>query len=53
MDRGLSDLRVGEVVEVEGTPQADGSVLARNIKAEDEDEDEDEEDEDEDDDGQS
>ena len=28
----LADLHVGDVVEVEGTPQADGSVLAREIE---------------------
>jgi hypothetical protein len=32
---GLTDLRVGEVVEVEGTRQADGVVLAQKIKVDD------------------
>ena len=31
----LTDLKVGELVEVEGTRQADGNVLARKIKVED------------------
>jgi hypothetical protein len=35
----LSSLGVGDVVEVEGTAQADGSVFARKIKVEDDDED--------------
>jgi hypothetical protein len=37
----LSSLGVGDVVEVEGTAQADGSVLARTIKVEDDDDEED------------
>jgi len=36
----LADLQVGEKVEVEGTKQADGSVLASKIKVEDGDDDE-------------
>lgn len=47
--KSLADLKVGMRVEVEGTAQADGSVLARKIKVED-DEDDDGDDEDDDDD---
>lgn len=36
---GLTDLRVGERVEVEGMRQADGSILAREIEVEEEDDD--------------
>jgi predicted acyltransferase (DUF342 family) len=35
----LGDLKVGEIVEVEGTLQADGSILAKEIKVEDDAED--------------
>ena len=46
----LTDLRVGERVEVEGTRRADSVVLAEKIKVEDDDQDDDDDDEDDDDD---
>ena len=52
---GLAEVRVGETAKVEGTPQADGSVLAREIEigadqGDDDDEDDDDNEDDEDDD---
>ena len=44
---GLTDLRIGELVEVEGNRQSDGSILARKIKVEDDQDDDDDDDDDE------
>lgn len=52
---GLAEVRAGETAKVEGTPQADGSVLAREIEIgvdQDDEDDDDDEDEDGEEDGQ-